>query len=61
MIQIRPISDLRNKFLEIEHIVGKGNPVFLTRNGYGSMVLLSIEEYVSLSDGINPELPTEEK
>ncbi len=61
MIQIRPISDLRNKFLEIEHIVGKGNPVFLTRNGYGSMVLLSIEEYVSLSDGVSPELPTEEK
>ena len=44
MIQIRPISDLRNKFTEIEAIVNDGNPVYLTKNGYGSMVVLSIED-----------------
>ena len=34
MIQIRPVSDLRNKFPEIETLVNSGNPVYLTKNGY---------------------------
>ena len=34
MIQIRPVSDLRNKFPEIEKAVGGGEPVYLTKNGY---------------------------
>lgn len=33
MIQIRPVSDLRNKFPEIETIVNSGKPVYLTENG----------------------------
>ncbi|MCI8449508.1 MAG: type II toxin-antitoxin system Phd/YefM family antitoxin [Eubacterium sp.] len=52
MIQIRPVSDLRNKFPEIENIVNNGEPVCLTKNGYGAMVVLSLEEYVSLTDSI---------
>ena len=48
MIQIRPVSDLRNKFSEIEKIVNEGRPVFLTKNGYGSMVVMSIERYCTL-------------
>ena len=32
MIQIRPVSDLRNKFPEIEAIVNEGKPVYLTKN-----------------------------
>ena len=43
MIQIRPVSDLRNKYPEIENIVADGNPVYLTKNGYGTMVVLSLE------------------
>ena len=35
MIQIRPVSDLRNKFPEIEMLVNEGQPVYLTKNGYG--------------------------
>lgn len=31
MIQIRPVSDLRNKYPEIENIVANGNPVYLTK------------------------------
>ncbi len=51
MIQIRPVSDLRNKFPEIEELVMKGGqPVFLTKNGYGSMVVLSLEKYAELTD-----------
>ncbi len=50
MIQIRPISDLRNKFTEIEKLVNDGQPVFLTKNGYGSMVVMSIEQYSAQSE-----------
>jgi prevent-host-death family protein len=46
MPQIRPLSDLRNKFTEISRIVhDTGEPVFLTKNGYGDMVVMSIEDY----------------
>ena len=56
MIQIRPVSDLRNKFPEIETLVNNGNPVYLTKNGYGAMVVLSLEEYASLTDDIEMKL-----
>ena len=52
MIQIRPVSDLRNKFTEIEKIVNGGEPVYLTKNGYGSMVVLSIDAYSRLSEDV---------
>lgn len=56
MIQIRPVSDLRNKFSEIESLVNAGEPVYLTKNGYGSMVVLSLEDYSSLTDNIEVKL-----
>ena len=56
MIQIKPVSDLRNKFPEIEKIVNNGEPVYLTKNGYGSMVVLSLESYSRLTQGIETEL-----
>lgn len=53
MMNIRPVSDLRNKYPEIEDTVLKtGEPVFLTKNGYGSMVLLSLEQYAALTDDV---------
>mgnify|MGYP002770513860 CR=1 FL=1 len=52
MIQIRPVSDLRNKFTEIESCVKDGEPVYLTKNGYGSMVVLSLEAYSRLVDPV---------
>ena len=53
MLNIRPVSDLRNKFSEIEETVLKtGEPVFLTKNGYGSMVVLSLEQYSQLTDDV---------
>ena len=49
MINIRPVSDLRNKYPEIEDLVLKeGEPVYLTKNGYGSMVVLSLEKYAEI-------------
>ena len=56
MIQIRPVSDLRNKFLDIEKAVGGGEPVYLTKNGYGAMVVLSLEAYSRLTDGVETAL-----
>ncbi len=56
MIQIRPVSDLRNKFPDIEKIVQGGEPVYLTKNGYGSMVVLSLEAYAKLTHSIESAL-----
>jgi len=56
MVQIRPVSDLRNKFPEIESVVNGGQPVFLTKNGYGAMVVLSLEKYAELTDDIELKL-----
>ena len=56
MIQIRPVSDLRNKFPEIESAVSEGQPVYLTKNGYGKMVVMSLETYADLTDDIEMKL-----
>lgn len=56
MIQIRPVSDLRNKFPDIERLVNEGEPVYLTKNGYGAMVVLSLDMYSQLTDGIEAAL-----
>ena len=52
MIQIRPISDLRNKFTEIEGTINTGQPVYLTKNGYGAMVVMSLDKYAELVDEV---------
>ena len=56
VIQIRPVSDLRNKFPEIENAVSGGQPVYLTKNGYGAMVVMSLEKYTELTDDIELKL-----
>lgn len=50
MMQIRPVSDLRNKFTDIEKVVQNGDPVYLTKNGYGSMVVLSLDAFSRLTE-----------
>ncbi|MFU0538236.1 type II toxin-antitoxin system Phd/YefM family antitoxin [Gardnerella vaginalis] len=57
MINIRPVSDLRNKFPEVEEtVINSNTPVFLTKNGYGTMVLMSIKQYSALTDDIERKL-----
>ena len=56
MLDIRPVSDLRNKFSEIEETGKSGQPVYLTKNGYGSMVVLSLEQYAALTDEVELRL-----
>jgi prevent-host-death family protein len=46
---IRPVSDLRNNFAEISKIVHEtSRPVFLTKNGFGDMVVLSMDAFENL-------------
>ncbi|RYM06161.1 type II toxin-antitoxin system Phd/YefM family antitoxin [Sporolactobacillus sp. THM7-7] len=46
MPHIRPVSDLRNNFADISKTVHETlEPIFLTKNGYGDMVVMSIEAY----------------
>ena len=61
MMDIRPVSDLRNKFTEIERTVKRGKPVYLTKNGYGSMVVLSLEQYSALTDDVEMKLDEADK
>ena len=43
---IKPTSDLRNKFNEISRICHEsGEPVFITKNGRGDMVVMSIARF----------------
>ena len=56
MIQIRPVSDLRNRLPEIENIVNRGQLVYLTKKGYGTMVVMSIDKYAELTDEIELKL-----
>lgn len=49
MKMIRPVSDLRNNFADISRTVHEtSQPVFLTKNGYGDMVVLSMEAFEKL-------------
>lgn len=55
-VNIRPVSDLRNHYPDVEREVEQEGPVFLTKNGRGSMVVMSFEQYKSLSNTIESAL-----
>lgn len=50
MPQIRPITDLRNtnEISDICH--AKNEPIFITKNGYGDLVVMSVEAYEAMLD-----------
>ena len=53
MPMIRPSSDLRNRYNEISDFCNANNePVFITKNGYGDLVVMSIETYEEMLDCI---------
>lgn len=44
--RIHPVSDLRNNFRDISRTVHETNePVYLTKNGRGDMVVMSLDAY----------------
>ena len=53
---IRPVSDLRNRYVDVERDVNEKGPVFLTKNGYGSMVVMSMEQFDYLNGPISAAL-----
>ena len=64
MNMIRPVSDLRNNFADISKTVHETEqPVFLTKNGYGDMVVMSMETYEATirRDQIYKELEISER
>lgn len=49
MPNIRPSSDLRNKYNEISEFCHKySEPVYITKNGQGDLAVMSIETYEKL-------------
>jgi len=49
MPEIRPSSDLRNKYNEISQFCHEHNePVYITKNGKGDLAVMSIETYEKL-------------
>lgn len=49
MLNIRPISDLRNKSADISKLVhDTQEPVIITKQGYADMVVMSPEQYAHL-------------
>ena len=60
MANILPVSDLRN-YNEVLKNCHKGEPVYLTKNGYGSMVVMSIEAYSKLTESIEDALDVADK
>lgn len=50
MPQIRPITDLRNTNEISDLCHTKQEPIFITKNGYGDLVVMSIEAYEEMLD-----------
>ncbi|MBC2723398.1 type II toxin-antitoxin system Phd/YefM family antitoxin [Desulfosporosinus sp.] len=50
MPEIRPITDLRNTNDISEICHSKNEPIFITKNGYGDLVVMSIETYEAMLD-----------
>ena len=48
MIAIKPVSDLRN-YNEVLQDVADESPVFLTKNGRGTYVVITIKDYERLT------------
>jgi prevent-host-death family protein len=50
MNSTRPVSDLHNSFADIsKEVLSTNQPVFLTKNGFGDMVILSMEAFKNLN------------
>ena len=62
MNMIRPVSDLRNNFADISKTVHEtAQPVFLTKNGYGDMVVLEAFENLQFESEVYFKLQEAEK
>lgn len=52
----RPVSNPRNRYLDVDKDVETGGPVFLIKNGRGSMGVMSFDRYQRVSDIVDQAL-----
>ncbi len=55
MPRIRPITDLRNTTEISELCHAKREPLFITKNGYGDLVVMSIEAYEEIIETVQAD------
>ena len=55
MPQIRPITDLRNTNEISELCHAKKEPIFITKNGFGDLVIMSMEAYDAMMEDIETD------
>ena len=56
MLNIRPVSDLRNKFSEKEETIKRRQPEYHPKTVYVSMVVMSLEQYSALTENVEAKL-----
>ena len=56
MPRIRPITDLRNTTEISEMCHENHEPIFITKNGYGDLVVMSIEAYEEILKTLQADL-----
>lgn len=61
MIRIRPLSDLVDQFENVEAELKNDGPVYLTKDGYGAVVVMTVEQYTSLTDEVEAKLDEAER
>jgi len=56
MLHIMPTSDLKENFAKIQDlVVDQAENVYLTQNGYGSMVVMSLEKYSKMIEKLDED------
>lgn len=51
MFQIKPISELKNNMEEVENsVINNNETIYLTKDGYGVMAIMSLEEYSKITE-----------
>ena len=60
MPQIRPITDLRNTTEISDLCHAKREPLFITKNGYGDLVVMSIETYEDMLESARIDIAISE-
>ena len=60
MPQIRPITDLRNTTEISELCHASREPLFITKNGYGDLVVMSIEMYEEMIETARTDMAISE-